>query len=244
MRSQRCTGDYDQQFYTAWSKKQLDDPLRETVLHWKGIHLANLFKTNLPHEQVDSICEIGGAEGTVLAVVGGLLRARARYNYEPSDLFCQAGQRKYPSIQFMNRPFTRDSGRYDVIILSDILEHVQDEEALLVAVAGQCRYVLIKMPIERSISVSSLAYILRGKIKPPEMIFGPKHYNAHLRGYTMRTALALIRRHFDVMEWYAVDPSFYYRGSARFVVLRRWMGLSALIRVFGGTVYILARGKC
>lgn len=236
--------DFNSQFYSAWAEKQLEDPFREIVLQWKAIHLASLFKRNFPHERPGSICEIGGAEGTVLSVVGGLLGARDQFNYEPSSEFCDAGRGKYPGIHFLNSLFRGNGDRYDVVILSDILEHVEDEDTLLVDASARCRFVLIKMPIERSLSVSVLGYLLRGKTKPPEMVFGPRHYNAHLRGYTVRSALSIIRNRLELIEWFAIDHSFYYRGSARFALLRKWIGLSPLMRIFGGSLFILARGKC
>jgi hypothetical protein len=236
--------DFNSQFYGAWAEKQLQDPFREIVLQWKATHLASLFKRHLPHERPGTICEIGGAEGTVLFVVGGLLGARDQFNYEPSREFCETGREKYPGIHFLNSVFRANGDRYDVVILSDILEHVEDEDTLLADAGARCRFALIKMPIERSLSLSSLGYLLRGKSKPPEMIFGPKHYNGHLRGYTVRSALSIIRRRLEVIDWYAIDHSFYYRGSARFALSRSWIGLSPLMRIFGGSLFILARGKC
>lgn len=243
IRGQRVN-DFNSQFYSAWAEKQLADPFREIVLQWKAIHLANLFKRNFPHERPGSICEIGGAEGTVLSVVGGLLGAKDQFNYEPSGEFCDAGRGKYPGIHFLNSLFRGNGDRYDVVVLSDILEHVEDEDTLLVDAGARCRFALIKMPIERSLSVSVLGYLLRGKTKPPEMVFGPGHYNAHLRGYTVRSALAIILRRLEVIDWYATDHSFYYRGSARFALSRSWIGLSPLMRIFGGSLFILARGRC
>jgi hypothetical protein len=236
--------DFDSRFYGEWARKQLEDPLREIVLQWKAVHLAGLFRINFPREHPGSICEIGGAEGIVLSVVGGLLGARDQYNYEPSREFCDAGRTRYPGMRFLNRLFAGDGERYDVVILSDILEHVEDEDALLADAGARCRFVLIKMPIERSFSVSPLGYLLRGQTKPPEMVFGPRHYNAHLRGYTVRSAVSIVRRHLEVIEWYAVDHSFSYRGSARFALLRKWIGLGPLMSIFGGSLFILARGKC
>ena len=230
--------------YEAWAKKQLEDPFREIVLQWKAIHLANIFKRNLPGERVVSICEIGGAEGTVLFVAGRLLGARSLINFEPCRLFCETGKRKYRDIRFRNTPFARNGQRYDIIILSDVLEHVEDEEGLLATAGESCRFALLKMPIERSLSVSSLGYFLRGQARPPEMLFGPNHYNGHLRGYSLKSALAAVHRNLEVMGWYALDHSFYYQGSALFVFLRKWLGMQPLLRGFGGSLFILDRREC
>jgi hypothetical protein len=72
--------DFDSRFYGAWAGRQLEDPLRGIELQWKAVHLASLFRRNLPHERPVSICEVGGAEGTVVSVVGGLLGARDQLN--------------------------------------------------------------------------------------------------------------------------------------------------------------------
>jgi hypothetical protein len=236
--------EFDSGFYAAWAEKQLHDPLREIVLHWKAVHLASLFRRRFPEERPHTICEIGGAEGTVLFSVGGFLDARDLHNYEPVPRLREAGRAKYPGMHFPAGTFNGGSDPYDIVILSDILEHVEDDAALLADASARCRFALIKMPIERSISVSPFGYFLRGTRRPAHMVPGHGHYNGHLRCYKTAQALSTVRKSMEVIDWYALDHSFYYRGSARFAFFRRWMGMSPLLRIFGGSLFILARGTC
>ena len=242
-RSRGSAEEFDSRFYGAWADKQLRDPIRQIVLQWKAVHLANLFRRCLPDEHPRTLCEIGGAEGTVLSSLGGLLGAQELYNYEPGRVFCDAGRAKYPGIHFLNGVFS-GNGPYDIVILSDILEHVEDEGSLLADAGARCRFALIKMPIEKSISLSPLGYLLRGTTRPPHMVPGHDHYNGHLRCYTVAGALSTVRRHLEIIDWYGVDHSFYYRGSALFAFFRRWMGVGPVMRLFGGSLFILARGTC
>jgi hypothetical protein len=136
----RSPGAFDSRFYAAWAEKQLRDPLREIVLRWKAVHLANLFRRRYPDERPGTICEIGGAKGTVLFSVGELLGAGDLYNYEPGRELREAGRAKYPGMHFLPTTFNGGGDPYDIVILSDILEHVEDDAALLSDAGARCRF--------------------------------------------------------------------------------------------------------
>lgn len=229
----------DQEFYEGWASQQLTNPTRDIVLEWKAIHLANLFRSNLPHTEINSVCEVGGAEGTVIVSMGRLLGAKHLDCYELSEEFCHIGSMRHNNVTFVNGKFEGCQSDYDLGILSDITEHVEDDDDLLENVRSKCKYVLLKMPIELCVAGSEWRYRLQGKVKPRNMLFGKEHYNGHLRGYTVKSALALVERHFRVIDYYLVDPSFYYRGGKRFNWLRSWSGLKPLTWLVGGSLFVL-----
>jgi len=228
-----------QEFYEDWASQQLSNPERDIVLEWKAIHLANLFRSNFPRIQINSVCEVGGAEGTVIASVGRLLGANNLDCYELSDEFCRIRSMRHSNVSFVNGNFEVCQSDYDIGILSDITEHVEDDDYLLKNVCTRCRYVLLKMPIEVCIAGSQWRYRLQGKLKPRNMLFGKDHYNGHLRGYTVKSALVLVERHFKIIDYYLLDPSFYYHGGKRFNWLRRWVGIKPLIWLVGGSLFVL-----
>ena len=226
-------------FYENWACQELAKPGRNIVLEWKAVHMANLFRRNILGGPVASICEIGGAEGTVIASVGRLLDVNQLDCYELSNEFCQAGSVLNKKVNFINEDFVSCRGNYDVCILSDITEHVENDGELLDEVSKKCRYVLLKMPVELCWAGSRWRYRLQGREKPLNMRFGKDHYNGHLRGYTVSSALKFVDKYFSVVDYYVVDPGFYYSGSRTFLRLRRWFGWLPLAWLVGGSIFVL-----
>lgn len=231
------------EFYEGWANEQLSDPFRDITLQWKAVHLANLFRRGCPDYSVDTICEVGGAEGTVIATVGQLLKANKMHCYDLSAKFCKVGSTKYPWIRFLNAAFDGEGDCYDIIILSDITEHVDDDMALLCDVSKRSRFVLLKMPIEECVATAEWAFWLRGKAKPLELKYGRTHYNGHLRGYSRDSAINAVNHYFDVLASYDTDISFYYQASTRFNFLRKILGLTPLVWLFGGSLFVLGKSK-
>ena len=229
----------DPSFYDSWAIEKLKDPTRDLVLRWKALHLANLYIRQFPNSRPQSICEVGGAEGTVLATVGEILFAPRLDCFEPSVEFCKAGQDRYPQIKFHQCEFDQSSPEYDMVILSDITEHVPDERDLLKTVAAKARCVVLKMPIEVCLANSSFRYWLQGRDKPHQLVFGKGHENGHLRGYSVRLALQTVTQYFKVLNWYGLDPSFYFPGSTRVQALRSLLGVTPMMWIFGGSLFVL-----
>jgi len=230
-------------FYENWACQELAKPGRNIVLEWKAVYMANLFQRNIPDKPIKNICEIGGAEGIVIASVGRLLGVEQLDCYDLSDEFCQAGRVLNKDVKFINEDFVSCHDSYDVCILSDITEHVVDDRALLEAVSKKCQYVLLKMPIENCIAGSRWRYWFQGKEKPLNMHYGEDHYNGHLRGYTVNSALSLVREYYSVIDYHVNDPSFYYSGSKFFLRLQRWLGWKPLVWLVGGSLFVVGIRK-
>jgi hypothetical protein len=232
----------DNQFYNQWADNQLKDPQREVILKWKSINLANLFLRNLKEQSVQTICEIGGGEGIVLNSIGQMLNADKLVNYELSSRFCEVGQRTYADIQFKNTEFGLDDDLYDIIILSDIVEHVEDENKLLEAVSKRCRFALFKMPIETCLVDTDLFYLLRGMTRPHDHRYGPEHYNGHLRGYTVSKAFSSIGKFFTVLDHQLSDTLDFY-GTRNQIRIKNLFGTKIIIWLFGGALFVLGGKK-
>jgi hypothetical protein len=216
--------------------------LREVILKWKAINLANLFLRSRKDRSVQTVCEIGGAEGMVLHSIGQMLKVDKLVNYELSSRFCEVGQQIYPDIQFKNTEFSFDDDYFDIIILSDILEHVEDENNLLEAVSKRCRFALFKMPIENCLVNTELYYLLRGQTKPIDRKFGPAHYNGHLRGYTVSQAFGSIGKFFRVLDCHLSD-TLDFCGTRKEKRMKNLLGTKIIVWLFGGALFILAEKR-
>lgn len=230
--------------YEQWAERQLNDSRRRAILKWKAVNLANLFFRTLPNEKVSSIAEVGGAEGIVLNTVGRLLAATELVNYDTSSRFCQVGRVQYPHIKFVNSPFPGSTrSLYDIIVLSDIIEHVENEERFLQDIAASCRFALVKMPIEECIMENDLLRAAMGRRKREDERYGPGHYNGHLRGYTVRQAKASIARYFSILDMQISDTLYFGSRSPKRCFLKRILGTCGAVRLFGGALFILGKSR-
>jgi len=231
------------QFYDEWSTEQLMNSDRTRILKWKAVNLANLFLRSIKDAPPESICEIGGAEGTILDIVGKIFAARKLTNYDVSSSFCQYGAKLYPHIIFMNEEFSNQQKEsYDLIICSDIIEHVKQEDIFLKIISQSCRYALFKIPLEKCLINSVLWYWLHGQSKPTIYQFGSHHYNGHLRGYTLHQAIKAVTRGFAILDT-RVSHVAQFCGGQKQQWLGRHLGEHITTWLFGGAVFILGVSK-
>ena len=229
-------------FYETWASRELNNPRRNAVLKWKAVNMANLILRTLGDTPVRNVCEIGGAEGIVLNTIGHSIGTDDLVNYELSSVFCEAGKLKYPDIRFVNAEFGPDGVPYDLVVLSDIIEHVENDDTFLEMVSKRCRFAILKIPIEKCVTEADLFYKLRGRSKPKQFHYGPVHINGHLRGYTLKQAQSVIAKHFEIVDSQESDVLYFYGTSKRFWI-RRWLGVKSTIWLFGGALFVLGQSR-
>lgn len=233
----------DKNFYDNWAKNQSGDKERDRVLKWKSINLANIFLRSTK-EDIENICEIGGAEGTVINSLGKILNTEKLDNYELSSEFCKIGKKKYPHITFINSVFSDSiNKRYNLTILSDILEHVESDENLLSIVNKKSRFCLIKIPIEKCLmNTDTYSIFFKGAVRAKNIRYGKNHYNGHLRGYSIRGALNTIKKYFDILD-YEYSNIIYFDKSDTAKKIGKILGKLPSIWIFGGALFILGKSK-
>lgn len=229
-------------FYDQWALKQLNDKVRDSVLRWKGVNLLNLIFRNDLHQKIHSVCEIGGAEGTVLHVVSRGMELKQAVNYEISKSFCLAGQGKYPEIQFENFEFNSNSKFYDLIILSDIIEHVENDDDFLSHISKYCQYVAAKVPIEKSLFASKFYHAITFRKIPEELIYGPGHINGHLRAYNVTLANRLFFKYFEILDQELSDVSYFYPSSKK-EFYKRLVSKRIFIFLYGGALFVVGKSR-
>ena len=231
------------EFYNEWAAGQLANADRTRILKWKAANLANLFLRSIKDPTITNICEIGGAEGIVLDSIGHLLDVKRLINFDISTVFCQAGAEKFPHITFLNQEFPNQEREYfDLIICSDVIEHVDDDSIFLETVSQYCRYTLLKIPLEKCLLHTKLWYRLRGQNKPINLEYGPQHYNGHLRGYSIHEAIRIVKRNFVILDKEITDVVHFY-GGKRQKWISKYLGKSITSWLFGGAVFFLGQSK-
>ena len=154
------------------------DKYRDDVLHYKIKHAHELVR-DIPYS---SILEVGCATGFFLHNFPGENTTR-RCGIDISSENIISAQREYPAISFFAgtlADFRRQhpGARCDLVLLSDILEHVEDDRGLLRACGSIGKYVLLNLPLEKVEEYRNREYGIEDK-------------HGHLRAYSRGDAFKM-----------------------------------------------------
>jgi SAM-dependent methyltransferase len=147
------------------------------VMEFKIPNLISVLPSGFRYE---TIGEIGCATGEIIAKFPGVDVSR-RVGFDLSELNVECAKSRFPNTTFVADPAQFYRERYDLVILSDILEHVPDDVQLLREAAKVAKILLINLPLEKC-----LTYLFRR--------YGPDDPSGHLRWYSPSDGLRLFAR--------------------------------------------------
>lgn len=104
------------------------------------------------------IAEVGAGFGGVLSEVCRLLHLRHPSTtieaaaFEISEHACREAARRHPEIDVRQKAFVAADGPFDVVMLIDVLEHLENPSQLLREVRGAGRWLVVRQPLLESIS--------------------------------------------------------------------------------------------
>jgi len=233
-------------FYDTWAEEQLGNPHRTEVLRWKAKTLAALCEQAgiVLHGEV---LDLGCAEGIALDALRQSYPDARYYGIDISERFIEVGRELFPDIELRCQElddFFRQRPHVDFVVLSDLIEHVEDADAFLRGVIPHCDYLLVKIPLEIcAYDHSPLIRALRkvaGKARFPPA-YGPEHPDGHLRGFTVRSARALLKRNGLTVLAEKVDTVHQFYDRARILDLAAALSKRLCVYLFGGTYFGVAR---
>jgi len=176
--------------YNSWATKQLQNNYddRKAILLWKAERLARLVP---PHIHFSTALEVGCAEGIVINRLRELLQIKECFGVDICQPFLSFGKENYPNIRFiqyngLNLPFSDKS--VDLIILSDIIEHISDLDSFSREVKRVARYGLLKVPLDK--------YLWRKLISEPlgrSYSIGPEHPDGHLHEFSKNSCEKMLK---------------------------------------------------
>jgi len=125
----------------------------------------------------------------------------AAYNFELSQKFIDVGIKMHPQINFIKKGVTKEEikTRFDIMILSDIIEHIENDEDFLKDCAEITKYVLIKLPLECNLHTK----FLRRIEKLSDLGIG--NPSGHLHEYDIKKGINLIKKHFEILDFFIED---------------------------------------
>jgi hypothetical protein len=122
----------------------------------KADDLCGLVAIAVAEHDVRSICDIGAGTGDVLRHLAKTLRASSSatplvfVGYEPSPDAKIMPRADGDSIEMRQVFFDEDGPDHDLALLVDVLEHVGDPRALLLAVRRRTRCLVVRQPLIES----------------------------------------------------------------------------------------------
>jgi SAM-dependent methyltransferase len=136
-----------------------------------------------------TVVEIGCATGELLAGFPAPLGAR-KVGFDISRANVECASERHLGVEFRSDDFRSFVGRADIVILSDVLEHVPDDAGMLRDAARIGSVVLLNLPLEDN-------WLNRRRN------YGPDDVSGHLRRYTLRQGLALVEKaNLDILHWH------------------------------------------
>lgn len=143
--------------------------------------LPNLLALLAGSGEPASVLEIGCATGELIAAMPVQAGGR-KVGIDISPANIEVARARHPGVEFQSGDF-RDAvpSDFDAVIMSDVLEHVPDDEGFLRDAAALGRIVLVNLPLEDNWLNMRRHY-------------GPDDASGHLRRYSYAQGIALLER--------------------------------------------------
>ena len=150
---------------------------------WKADHIYRLIQKH--HVEPRTICEVGCGSGEILRQLNMLMPSTVTFTgYEISLLafdFCQ--QRKNDRLCFKLKNFTDDDVSCDLILLIDLIEHLEDYFSFLRTIKSRSNYKILHIPLEMFVFA----------VVHQQFLLGQKKKVGHLHFFSKDLALQLLR---------------------------------------------------
>jgi ubiquinone/menaquinone biosynthesis C-methylase UbiE len=161
---------------------------------WKAQNIVRIMQRNgvMP----ETICEVGCGAGEILAHLQRQMARECRFwGYEISPqayALCQG--RANERLSYILGDVVQDEGRvYDLILLIDVIEHMEDYFGFLRRLKRRSRYKILHIPLE----VSAQSVLRRGKLVESWELVGHIHY------FTKETALRMLKSvGYEVLDYF------------------------------------------
>lgn len=207
---------------------------------WKAKQILRLLQR---HDlQPNSICEVGCGAGQVLVELQQVFSKETQFfGYEiSSDAFNLCQPKANARLQFKHEDLAcADTDLFDLLLVLDVVEHVEDYLGFLRGIRGKADYKLFQIPLE--LTVHSL---LR------DVLLLNRHAFGHLHHFTKDTALSTLADcGYQIVDWLYIPavvdlakPSLKTTISNAIRRTGFWIHPDKSVLIFGGyALMVLAR---
>jgi SAM-dependent methyltransferase len=210
---------------------------------WKAERILEIIERN--GLNFSSVCDLGCGAGEVLGCLQRKLNVDvACVGYEPSpQAFSMAKGKATTRLSFFNKSFPEKKTHFDVILLIDVIEHLDDYIGYLRTIAPHADYFILHIPLDLSV----LSLLRDWPIMKRRRAVGHIHY------FTKSTALASLEDlGFTILDSFYTEIRRPAEDNFKTTLLRRFplscffaLGLRDLgVRIFGDhSLMILAQSS-
>jgi hypothetical protein len=166
---------------------------------WKAKHILRILRRNSLSPKL--ICDVGCGAGEVLKQLQDQLGSSCRFvGYDVSpDALALARTRANETLEFkLADILMEDSASFDLLMLLDVFEHVEDYFTLLRGIKDRAEYKIFHIPLDLSVQT----VLRRSGLTKVRDAYGHLHY------FNKETALCLLAE----LEYKVVD--YYYTARA------------------------------
>lgn len=171
----------------------------KVAVNWKVRNLCSLVPSSM---SFDSVTEVGCALGILLDGVADKLNVQKRTGIDIASENIKLASELFPSTDFFNgtleefisaRCSEENRKITDLVILSDIVEHIPDDQEFMRIISGITRYVLFNLPLEKCYRNRNRKY-------------GTDDPSGHLRSYNKSDADYLaVSSGFDIVKSFTIN---------------------------------------
>lgn len=118
---------------------------------WKAKQITSIIRRN--QVPTKTICEVGCGTGEILLNLSNEFQKAKLTGYEISpQAYARAKQKETSAVSFVFDDFTKaETEKQDVVILADVIEHVEDCISFLKSLRGRSAYTILHIPLDLSV---------------------------------------------------------------------------------------------
>jgi predicted RNA methylase len=184
---------------------------------WKAQQVLRMLRQHDIHPH--TVAEIGCGAGEIVRQLSLNLPETAFSGYDISaDAISMARSRESDRVRFFNADFLTSPDNFDVLLVMDVVEHVEDCFGFLRSIRERAEYKIIHIPLDMSVSL-----LLRNRLMLVRKSVGHIHY------FSKNTALALLEdTGYEILDYFYTpayqiapkDPMHRAMGAVRSLTMK------------------------
>lgn len=160
---------------------------------WKAKHVWAILTRN--HMKVSAVCDVGCGAGEVVAQLAELLPPDCTFvGFDISSYAHDLSQSRATSrVSFVLGDVLTNGGTYDLALLLDVIEHLEDPFSFLREIRDRSRFTVLHIPLD----LSAATVVRRGRL------LETRRHVGHLHWFTKDLALQTLEDlGYHVMDWF------------------------------------------
>lgn len=158
-----------------------------------------------------TIADVGCGAGGIIGIFSEKLKQKgfkitSAMGCDIADVALEMARGEWGDIEFYNGEITESKKNFDLGLLFDVIEHVEEPEKLIRDVSKHCRYIIFRIPMDYNWNVR-----IRNRYKYLADTFG------HINYYDRKRALNILEEQKGNVIYHKLFPGFKTEFSRRFL---------------------------